>query len=66
MGDVTKNVTEEKIVQALVQQTPLSPVTHELGGGIYYTCHWMKCGNTIHVYQNYCDQCGQRIDWSVK
>lgn len=55
--------TDQRILKALQQQEPLPPVIHELGGGYYYTCHWYKCGNTVTKYQNYCDQCGQRILW---
>ena len=55
----------EKIMDALLKQTPLPPAVHELGGGIYYSCHWLVCNNTIHRWQEYCDQCGQKIDWSI-
>lgn len=60
---MNEELTEEMIVDAIRQQTPMTPNKRELGGGLYYSCHWLKCGNTIHRYQNYCDQCGQRIDW---
>lgn len=54
---------EEKIVDALQKQQPLPPVAHELGGGIYYTCHWMKCNETVYRWMNHCPACGQKIDW---
>ena len=57
---------EEKIVYALEQQEPKPPRVFELGGGYYYKCFWLKCDNTVHEYQNYCDRCGQRIDWRDK
>ena len=57
---------EERILEALRQQEPLPPIKHELGGGYYYTCHWLKCGETVNRFMEYCSKCGQRIDWSDK
>jgi hypothetical protein len=57
---------EKRIVDALQKQEPLPPDKHELGGGYYYTCYWLSCRNTVTRYQNYCDQCGQKIDWGEK
>lgn len=55
---------EERILLALQQQQPLPPVIHELGGGIYYKCHWFKCNTDINKFMNYCPGCGQKIDWN--
>ena len=57
-------LTEKRIVEALQKQEPMEPRRFELGGGIYYKCHWLICDNDLHRYMNYCDQCGQKIDWS--
>ena len=54
---------ETKIREALQRQDPLPPVIHELGGGYYYTCHWLKCGETLNRFMEYCPKCGQRILW---
>lgn len=57
--------TEERILEALQKQEPLPPIVHELGGGIYYACHWLKCGETLNRFMEYCPKCGQKIDWSM-
>ena len=57
-------ITEARILDALRQQEPLPPVRHELGGGFYYQCHWIACGETVNKFMDYCPRCGQRIDWS--
>ena len=54
---------EIRIINALESQEPKKPRVCELGGGIYYKCHWLTCNNDLHRYQNYCDKCGQRIGW---
>lgn len=54
---------EERIINALRQQQPLAPVRHELGGGYYYQCHWLACGETVNKFMEYCPRCGQRIGW---
>ena len=56
-------VTEERIIDALQKQEAMPPIRHELGGGIYYTCHWLSCSATVNKWQNYCEQCGQKILW---
>ena len=57
---------EERIIDAMTKQDPKDPIVHELGGGFYYSCHWLTCGATISRWMNYCPECGQRIDWSVE
>lgn len=54
---------EEKIIEALRLQEPLEPTRYELGGGLYYKCHWLKCNTDINRFMNYCPGCGQKIDW---
>lgn len=61
---MVREMTKEEKDRAFENAEPKKPTVHELGGGIYYTCHWIKCNNTVHRWQNYCDQCGQKIDWS--
>ena len=56
-------LTEERIIDALTKQDPKPPRVHELGGSYYYQCYWMSCNATITRWQNYCDQCGQKILW---
>ena len=56
-------LTEAEVLIAIQNAMPQKPTRHELGGGYYFTCHWIKCNNTIHRWQEYCDQCGQKIDW---
>ena len=46
---------------AIENSIPRKPIIHELGGGYYYTCPWMKCNNTVHPWDRYCSQCGQRL-----
>ena len=70
-ADTEKCCVPPYMVQAMTEQEreaidnaiPRKPTAHELGGGIYYTCHWLKCGNTVHRYDRYCSACGQRILW---
>ena len=28
--------------------------------------HYCECGNIVKSYQNYCDECGQRLDWRFR
>lgn len=56
-------LTEKRIVEALTKQIPMKPITHELGGGVYFTCHWVACGETLYRWMNYCPLCGSRILW---
>lgn len=46
---------------AIENSIPREPIVHELGGGYYYTCPWMSCGNTVHKWDRYCSKCGQRL-----
>ena len=55
---------EKRIICAMDRLTPKEPNKHELGGGIYYTCHWEKCDTELKLWMNYCPVCGQRIGWS--
>ena len=59
-----ESLTKEEQTDALLNSIPQKPRTHELGGGIYYTCHWLKCDETLTKWYNYCPKCGQRIYWS--
>ena len=53
----------EKEREILRNAIPQKPIKHELGGGYYYTCHWMKCGEELKRWYRYCPWCSQRIDW---
>lgn len=59
-------IKDERVIEALMKQEPMEPQMNELGGDIYYQCHWLSCGATVHRWQNYCDQCGQRIAWEYE
>ena len=56
-------MNKEQINNAIEKAIPKPPRVHELGGGIYYTCYWMICNESIHRWQRYCPMCGQRILW---
>lgn len=59
-------ITEDRILEALRKQEPLSPIEHELGGSRYFTCHWLECGETVTKYMDFCPKCGQRILWEYE
>jgi hypothetical protein len=48
---------------ALQNAIPRKPSKHELGGDVYYTCHWLKCNEQLKSWWQYCPVCGQKIDW---
>lgn len=56
-------IIEQRIVDALEKEQGRPPRKIELGGGYYYKCFWVSCDNIVTRWQNYCDQCGSRIDW---
>jgi hypothetical protein len=56
-------MTDEEKIVAIERAEPKPPDIHELGGGIYYTCFWLTCRETIYRWQNFCPRCGQKIDW---
>ena len=57
-------ITDDRIMDALMKQEPMTPRVYDLGGDPYYKCHWISCDATVHRWMNYCGQCGQKIDWS--
>lgn len=57
---------EERILEAMAKQEPKVPTKVALGGGYYYTCYWLNCGESVNKFMNYCPKCGQAIDWSEK
>jgi hypothetical protein len=57
-------LTEEEKNVALTNAVGKPPEENELGGGVYYTCFWKACGETLYRWYNFCPRCGQRIDWS--
>ena len=54
---------EERILEAMARQEPKEPTKVMLGGGYYYTCYWLACGETVNKFMNYCPKCGQALDW---
>lgn len=57
------DMTNEERIQAIYNAVPQKPHRNELGGGIYFTCHWLRCNATVTRWNNYCPVCGQKIDW---
>jgi len=49
---------------AIENSIPRKPIKQELGGGYYYKCPFLSCGETIHKWYEYCPYCGVKIDWS--
>ena len=54
-------MTRQERNKAIQNAIPQKPIRVELGGGYYYRCHWLKCDNTVHPWERYCSQCGQRL-----
>lgn len=48
----------------MLNAVPQKPLKVELGGGIYYKCKWLSCGETLHRWDRYCPGCGNKLDWS--
>ena len=59
----SKVFSEDESRAAIRNYIPYEPHKVELGGDIYYKCHWITCDCEIHTYDNFCPKCGQRIDW---
>ena len=50
--------SESLIKEALEKQIPKNVECHT-----DLTCFCNECGNTVKSYQNYCYECGQKLDW---
>lgn len=61
---MVRKMNQSEIEKAIQNATPQKPIKHELGGDYYYSCHWIKCGETLHKWWKYCPNCGNKIDWS--
>ena len=57
-------LTRDEIQAAMLNSVPQKPLKVELGGGIYYKCKWLSCGETLHRWDRYCPGCGNKLDWS--
>jgi len=57
-------MTEEEKRRAIENGIPRKPIKQELGGGYYYKCPMLICGESIKRYYDYCPTCGAKIDWS--
>ena len=57
-------MTRQEKENAIRNAIPRKPIKHELGGGFYYTCYWMKCNESLKRWYRYCPKCGNLIDWS--
>lgn len=49
----------ELAIEAIEKQIPKKPLNHK---HIYYICG--ICGAIVKLDMNYCNKCGQAIDWS--
>ncbi len=49
-------------IKALRKQEPVKPTTERTRYGEAYDCNVCNCG--LEPYNNYCPNCGQRIDWT--
>lgn len=58
-------MTKKEVAEAICKAEPKAPRVHELGGGIYYTCFWLACNETLYKWHNYCPKCGQKLDWEA-
>ena len=56
-------IKDERVIEALMKQEPMTPRRYELGGDYYFACHWISCDGTVHRWMKYCPYCGQRISW---
>lgn len=52
----------EMIVQALKKQMPKKPKERDCIGFDTLACP--ECKMALYLYEPYCDNCGQAIDWS--
>jgi len=57
-----KELTDKEI-EILQRDVEKPPRVCELGGGIYYKCFWINCGEDLKRWYTFCPKCGQRIDW---
>ena len=61
-----KGLSQDEIRTALDNAIARPPRVHELGGGIYYKCYWLKCNEDLKSWNDYCPACGQRILWEER
>ena len=52
----------EMAIQALEKQIPKKPKERDCIGFDTLACP--KCKMALYLYEPYCDNCGQKIDWS--
>ena len=54
--------TIEELVDKEIPMKPLKQYPIDFGLGNYGDCRICNCG--VNYQQNYCNNCGQKIDWS--
>ena len=53
-------MAKEMAINALEKQIPKKPKTDDRY--VMYICPW--CNDFVKVSHNYCQNCGQKLDWS--
>ena len=53
-------MAKAKSIEALEKQIPKKPKTDDRY--VMYICPW--CNDFVKVSHNYCQNCGQKLDWS--
>lgn len=54
----------ELAIEALEKQNPKMPVHIESFGTCMFMGDCPVCGEPVASYEEYCDKCGQALDWS--
>ena len=64
IGTPDRNLIDalEMAIQALEKQIPNKPKERDCIGFYTLACPVCKCA--LYLYEPYCDNCGQKLDWS--
>lgn len=58
---IKKGFTFKSLLEAREREEPVKVLEVEVGKLIYYNCP--MCANILHPDKNYCDFCGQKLEW---
>ena len=61
---VEHGFTFKSLLEARKRVEPKKVLEGEVGKSTYYACR--VCGNILNTDKNYCDFCGQKLDWRVE